>query len=209
MTLAAIARVVLIHLAAAISPGPSFVVAPRVGAAEGFRIAAALALGFGLGAVLWATAALAGVALLFELVPALFTAMKLQGAAFLIFIAVMMWRHANAPLAQPKTTTAPRTIRGAVRLGFLTLATNPKPAIFFGAVFVGLVPADTTLGWKLAIIAAVFANGTLWYLAVAPVFSLPRARIAYIIAKTWFDRSFGTLIALFGRNTVTIRKAMQ
>ena len=43
MSLAAFLSVVLIHLAAAISPGPSFVVALRVAAAEGFRVACALA----------------------------------------------------------------------------------------------------------------------------------------------------------------------
>ncbi|MEY1555665.1 LysE family translocator [Yoonia sp. R2331] len=203
MTLAAFLSVVLIHLAAAISPGPSFVVALRVAAAEGFRVAAALALGFGLGAILWATAAMAGIALLFELVPALFAAMKLVGAAFLIFIAVMMWRHANAPMAEPDSAASPRSAWGAVRFGFLTFATNPKPAIFFGAVFVGLVPAEASLAWKAAIIAAVFANETLWSLAVARVFSLPQARAAYVRAKTWIDRSFGTLIALFGLKIAT------
>ncbi|MEJ6398730.1 LysE family translocator [Yoonia sp. 208BN28-4] len=198
MTLTAFLAIVAIHLAAAISPGPSFVVALRVAAAEGFRVAAALALGFGLGAVLWAAAAMAGIALLFELVPALFTTMKLVGAAFLLFVAFMMWKHAKDPMEQPDPSVRPRSVWGAVRFGFLTFATNPKPAIFFGAVFVGLVPTDTPLIWKAAIIAAVFINETLWYLFVARIFSLPRARAWYVRAKTWIDRSFGTLIALFG-----------
>ncbi|WP_372805498.1 LysE family translocator, partial [Loktanella salsilacus] len=98
MTLAAFASIVLIHLAAAISPGPSFVVALRVAAAEGFRVAAALALGFGLGAVLWAGAAMAGLALVFSVLPALFLALKFVGAAFLIYLAVQMWRHAATPM---------------------------------------------------------------------------------------------------------------
>lgn len=203
MTLAAFFAIVAIHLAAAVSPGPSFVVALRVAASEGFGVAAALALGFGLGAVLWAVAAMAGIALLFELVPALLTTMKLVGAAFLIFIAFMMWQHAAAPLAEPDSSARPRSLLAAIRLGFLTFATNPKPAIFFGAVFVGLVPAQTPLIWKAAIIAAVFVNETLWYIFVARVFSLPRARAAYVRAKAWIDRSFGTLIALFGFKIAT------
>lgn len=198
MTLTAFLSVVLIHLAAAISPGPSFVVALRVAAAEGFGTAVALALGFGLGAVLWATAAMAGMAVLFELVPELFRALKLVGAGFLLFIAVMMWRHAATPLAPTEAGAAPRSAASAVRFGFLTFASNPKPAIFFGAVFVGLVPADAPLAWKAAIIGAVFLNETLWYVFVARVFSLRRARAAYVRAKTWVDRAFGALIAAFG-----------
>ena len=203
MSFAAFLSVVLIHLAAAISPGPSFVVSLRTAAAEGFAVASALALGFGLGAALWATAAMAGIALLFELVPVLFTTMKLVGAAFLIFVAVMMWRHAKEPMQLVDTASPPRSAASAIRFGFLTFATNPKPAIFFGAVFVGLVPAETPLAWKAAILLAVFVNETLWYVIVARVFSLPRARAAYVRSKAWIDRSFGTLIALFGLKIAT------
>ncbi len=198
MTLAAFLSVVMIHLAAAISPGPSFVVALRIAASEGFRVAAALSLGFGLGALLWATAAMAGLALVFELVPPLFVALKVIGAAFLIYLAVQMWRHASKPMPQVVAAAAPRSVVSAIRFGFLTFASNPKPAVFFGAVFVNLVPAATPLGWKAAILLAVFINETLWYVIVARVFSFPRPRAAYAHAKAWIDRSFGTLLALLG-----------
>ena len=198
MTWAVFASVVLIHLAAAISPGPSFVVSIRLAASEGFRVACGLALGFALGAALWATAAMAGLAVLFELVPALFTALKLIGGAFLLFIAFMMWRHASAPLETASDQVATRTVWGAVKFGFVTFATNPKPAIFFGAVFVGLVPADISMAWRIALIGAVFANEFLWYVCVARLFSLPKARAGYIRLKATLDRAFGTLIALFG-----------
>ncbi|SEM46428.1 Threonine/homoserine/homoserine lactone efflux protein [Loktanella fryxellensis] len=198
MTWAAFASVVLIHLAAAISPGPAFVVALRVAAAEGFRVAAALALGYGIGAMLWAGAALAGLALVFTLVPALFVALKIGGAAFLLWLAVRMWRHAADPLPQAVVTAAPRSVGQAVRLGVLTFASNPKTAVFFGAVFATLIPVDTPTGWKLAILLAVGLNETLWYLVVARVFSWPRPRAAYARAKTWIDRGFGTLLALLG-----------
>lgn len=195
MTWAAFLTVVAIHLAAAISPGPSFVVAVRVSAAEGFRTGAALALGFGLGALLWATAAMAGLALLFELVPALFLGLKLLGAAFLLWIALLLWRHAPDPLPEVAAGTPPRGALAAVSLGLLTFATNPKPAIFFGAIFVGLIPHDTPMAWRLAVLAAVFVNETLWYVVVARAFSLRRARDAYLGAKRWLDRAFGALLA--------------
>ncbi|MGY9046850.1 hypothetical protein P775_26445 [Puniceibacterium antarcticum] len=197
MTLTAFLTVVLIHLAAAISPGPSFVVAARTAASEGFATAAALALGFGLGAALWAAAAMAGLALLFQLVPALFAALKIIGGAFLIWIAIQMWRHARAPLPD-RSDLAPRSSLSAIRLGFLTFATNSKTAVFFGAVFVGLVPVDTSFAARAALLAVIFLNETLWYITVARLFSLTRARAAYIKAKAWIDRSFGLLIAGFG-----------
>lgn len=198
MTLALFWSIVAIHLAAAISPGPSFVVSLRVAARDGFAVATALAFGFGLGAVLWATAAMGGIAILFELVPVLFTGLKVVGGAFLMFVAFMMWRHAKEPIDMGEGNGQPRSMLSAFRFGFLTFATNPKPAIFFGAVFVGLVPPDASLGWKAAILLAVFLNETIWYIFVARVFSTNQARNLYSNAKAWIDRAFGTLIAAFG-----------
>ncbi|WP_319823558.1 LysE family translocator [Thalassovita sp.] len=198
MTLAAFLSIIAIHLAAAMSPGPSFVVAVRVAASDGFRPATGLAIGFGLGAALWAAAALGGLALLFQLVPGLFIALKLVGAAFLLWIGWQMWRHAAAPLPLNRGDAPPISFGAALRLGFLTFATNPKPAVFYGAVFAGLVPAGTSLPWLALIVATVCLNETLWYLFVARAFSLPRARSGYIRLKTWIDRLFGGVIALFG-----------
>ncbi len=198
MTLAAFLSIVVIHLVAAMSPGPSFVVAVRVAASDGFRSAAGLAIGFGLGAALWAAAALYGLALLFQLVPGLFLALKLVGAVFLLWIGWQMWRHASAPLPERSANAAPMGFARALRLGFLTFASNPKPAVFYGAVFAGLVPAGTSFPWLAAIVAIVCLNETLWYLFVARAFSLPRARRGYIRLKSLIDRCFGGVIALFG-----------
>lgn len=197
MTTAAFFTVVMIHIMAAISPGPAFVVSIKLAATEGFRAAAALALGFGLGAAIWAAAAMAGLALIFELVPQLFLALKILGAAFLIYIAFLMWRHARDPLPA-LDGAAPRSAGAAFRLGLVTFLTNPKSAVFFGAVFVGLVPVETPVLTRAVLLAVIFVNETLWYILVARLFSLPGPRAAYAKAKAWIDRCFGTLIAGFG-----------
>ncbi|WP_407493524.1 LysE family translocator [Pseudooceanicola sp. MF1-13] len=198
MTLTAFASVVLIHLVAAMSPGPSFVVCIRTAITQGFRTSVGLAVGFGLGAVLWATAAMAGLALLFELVPQLFTALKLVGGAFLCWIGFQMWRHAKEPLDMQASALNAMSIRRAIRYGFLTFAANPKTAVFFGAVFVGLVPQGTPLPVLALLVTVIFLNECLWYIVVARLFSLSHPRAIYIRAKTWIDRAFGTLLAVFG-----------
>jgi threonine/homoserine/homoserine lactone efflux protein len=197
VTPALFASVVFVHLLAAMSPGPSFVVCVKTAASEGLRTALALSVGFGIGAGLWAAGAMAGLALLFELIPPLFTALKVVGGLFLLYIAVAMWRHAREPLPE-LAETRPRSALAAFRFGFLTYATNPKPAIFFGAVFVGLVPVDTPLAARAALVAAITVNEFLWYALVSRVFSLPRARGAYARLKAGIDRAFGALIAGFG-----------
>ena len=198
MTLGAFVAVALVHLMAAISPGPSFVLSVRTAASEGFRVAAALAVGFGVGAALWAAAALLGLALLFEVAPMLFAALKLAGAAFLICLAVQMWRHARDPMPVVDPGAPPRGTLAAVRLGTFAMLANPKPAVFFGAVFVGLVPAEATAVERAIVIANIVWVEAAWYLLVARVFSLPRARAAYARAKTGLDRAMGGLIGALG-----------
>ncbi len=198
MTAAAFLGVALVHLMAAISPGPSFVLAVRTAAAEGLRVASALAVGFGLGAALWASAALLGLAVLFEAAPALLSAAKVAGGLFLVWLAWGLWRAAPGPMPAVDPAAPPRGTAAAVRLGFVSMLANPKPAIFFGAVFVGLVPAEASALDKGLILVNILWVEAAWYMVVARVFSLPRARRAYARAKTALDRAFGGALGALG-----------
>ena len=198
MTATAFATVALVHLLAAISPGPSFVLSVKTAAAEGFRPALGLAVGFGLGAAIWAVLALVGLSVLFELAPILFTALRVGGALFLIWIAVQMWRHAPDPMPRTAPGTPPRGMASAVRLGVLTMFANPKPAIFFGAVFLNVMPPDAAGLAKAIVVFNIFWVEAAWYVLVARAFSLPRARAAYARFKTWLDRSLGLALGALG-----------
>ncbi|WP_045389389.1 LysE family translocator [Falsirhodobacter sp. alg1] len=196
MTLAAFVAVVMVHLAAAISPGPAVLMAARTGALEGWRTGAILAVGLGLGAVFWAAAALFGLSVLFNSAPALLSVFKILGGAFLLHTAWKMWKHASDPLvldARP-----PRGAWSALRLGVATQLANPKPAIFFGAVFLGLVPPETPPPVFAALLLAVFVNEAVWNIFVTRVFSLDHPRRIYIRLKSTLDRVFGGLFALLG-----------
>ena len=87
MTLAAFLAVALLHLMAAVSPGPAVLMAARTGVTEGMRTGAFLAMGIGLGGVIWAAAALFGLNLVFTAAPALLWAFKIAGAGYLIWMA--------------------------------------------------------------------------------------------------------------------------
>lgn len=198
MTLAALLAVAGLHLLAAVSPGPAFLVLVRTAVSEGFRPAVGLSVGLGLGAVCWAFAALAGLAVLFAVAPALLTAFKVAGAGFLLWLAWKTIAHANDPLPGQDDARAPRTLFGAIRLGVVTQLANPKPAIFFGAVFIGLLPPDAGPALWALLLAIIFCNETLWYILVARLFSTGKARDLYQGFKRHIDRCFGGLIAALG-----------
>ena len=197
MTLAAFLGIYLVQLAAAISPGPAILMAARTGLSEGFARGAWLAVGIGTGATIWAAAALFGLSVLFKLAPTLLIVLKLGGAAYLLWIAFGMWRHAADPIAAGGPATQ-RTRFGLWRLGLATQLANPKPAIFFGTVFLTFVPPDAPAWAYPVILAIVFFNDSGCAMLVARLFSLEATRRRYLGLKTVFERVFGGLLALLG-----------
>ena len=198
MTLAAFIAVAVLHLMAAISPGPAVLMAARTGVTEGLRTGAFLAIGIGVGGVIWAAAALFGLALVFQAAPSLLWALKIIGGAYLIYMAWGMWRGADTPLDMNIASKTPRSAVSAFRLGLWTQLANPKPAVLFSAIFIGTVPPGTSLWVYAALLTVVFLNETIWNTLVARIFSFDRTRAGYISLKSLIDRSFGGLLALLG-----------
>ncbi|MDZ7713848.1 MAG: LysE family transporter [Rhodovibrio sp.] len=209
-TLAALVTLWFVHLLAVISPGPSLLVVARSAIAGSRAQGTRVAFGLGLGTLVWSLAALFGLSVLFALAPWLYTGMKIAGAAFLLYIAFMMWRHAREPIAIDGALAdtdggAPGLAKGplaAVRLGLLTQLANPKVAVFFGSIFVTLLPADPSPGVQAAVIAIVCVNEVGWYTAVAYAFGVAGLRRGYARAKVWIDRTCGGFLALLGLRLV-------
>ena len=105
-------------LGALISPGPAFLALVRSaltgGRAEGFTCA----LGLATGSLLWCVLAVLGLTAVFALVPWAYLALKLLGAAYLIWFAVTLWRHAAAAI--PRGVSRGSTADPAICLGHST-----------------------------------------------------------------------------------------
>ncbi|WP_295045602.1 LysE family translocator [uncultured Paracoccus sp.] len=198
MTLAGFLVFASLSLFAAVSPGPAVLMAARTGLSEGFRTGAFLAAGIGAGAVVWASAAMFGLNLVFAAAPVLLWALKILGGGYLIWMAVHLWRDASKPMETGQDRPVPRSAGSAFRLGLFTQLANPKPAVMFSAIFLGTVPAHTP-GWVYgALLLVVFLNETVWNTLVARIFSLDRTRARYISLKPVIDRLFGGVLAVLG-----------
>lgn len=197
MTATAFGAIALLSLMAAISPGPAVMLSARTGVSEGMRAGAFLAVGIGMGAAAWAAAAFFGLAIVFQLAPALLLTLKVVGCGYLLWTAWHLWRNADLPMADT-ARRAPRSGLSAFRLGLLTQLANPKTAVTFSAIFVGTVPPETPLAVKAALLGVVFVNETLWNSFVARIFSLERTRAGYLRLKGCLDRAFGGALALLG-----------
>lgn len=199
MSFAAFLGIYMISLAAAISPGPAVLLAARTSLREGFVRGAWLAVGIGLGACIWAVAAMFGLALLFKIAPTLLTVLKFAGAAYLLYLAWKMWRHSAEPMSMElPEDDASRTALGQVWRGIAAQLANPKPAVFFGTVFLTFLPPVVPFWAYGVILGIIFFNDTVWNVLVARIFSLDRTRAAYLGLKTLIDRTFGGLLGLMG-----------
>lgn len=197
----AVAFVVLagVNLMGAISPGPSFVVQARLSAAHSRRAGVFSAFGMGLGAVVWAALSMLGFAILMREAAELYTALRLAGGAYLVYLGVMLWRQAKVPLAEISVVPGGAVSGvGALRVGLFTALSNPKMAAFFASVYMTVLPPDPPLWFKIAACGAAFAVEMIWYTVVALAFSTGAARRAYGRFKVWIDRAAGGVIAALG-----------
>jgi threonine/homoserine/homoserine lactone efflux protein len=189
-TLALLLTVAAVTLAGAASPGPGFLALVRAAAARGRGAGLRTAAGLVSGSVVWACAALFGLGLLFELAPWLQTALRLAGAAYLAWLALSLWRGAARPPAE-----APEPARRPFRAALLLQLSNPKAAVFFGSVFVTVLPAQAPAALALAILATVPAVEFLWFSALALAFSTAPVRARYARLRGAIDRICGGLMA--------------
>jgi threonine/homoserine/homoserine lactone efflux protein len=142
-----------------LAPGPDIVLTIARGLSQG-RLAAMLsALGAGTGILLHAVAAAFGLALLIQTSATAFLAIKLAGAAYLI------WLGARAVLSRDLVSFAPtsrRSLRAIYLAGLMSNLLNPKIGLFVLAFLPQFVSADRgpvemqmmTYGAWLAVIAA-------------------------------------------------------
>jgi RhtB (resistance to homoserine/threonine) family protein len=184
----------VVQLLAVISPGPSFLITARTAVARSRLDGVKVALGLTAGTVIWSSAALLGLNAVFHAMPMLFMAMKVAGALFLLWIAWQIFRHAKDPIAMDG---ADATGNPFMR-GFLTQLANPKVVVFFGSIFIAMLPASVPLWMTLALIAIVSFNELWWYTVVALFFGSGPVRSFYLRAKAWIDRITGLFLGALG-----------
>ncbi|MEE4189715.1 MAG: LysE family transporter [Roseobacter sp.] len=194
LSLAQVLAFNLTLLAAMASPGPAFLLVLRNSIAQG-RIAGILTgLGLGLIAATWTGAALLGLAAVFEVVPWLYSAMKIGGALYLLYLAWGMWRGASEPL----DVTSRQAGHRAFLSGLIVNLSNPKSVLFAGAVIVVIFPAGLSATDSFLIVANHFLVEVAVYTGMAIGLSSAPARAAYLRLKQWADRIAAGIMGALG-----------
>jgi threonine/homoserine/homoserine lactone efflux protein len=165
-----------------IVPGPGVLFIVGRGLSHGRRAAIATAVGHAVGNYAVAACVALGLGTLLERSALLFTAVKLAGALYLIWLGIQAIRHRESLATAMTSVAAPRRGWRVLLDGFTVGVTNPKAYILFGALLpqfvdrgTGHVPAQMLL---LALVSVSFGviSDCAWGLAASG-------------ARAWFARS--------------------
>ena len=141
------------------TPGPDTALVTRHALLAGRRAASFTTLGIGAGSLIWALAAVLGIAALLEGSVVAFTVWKFAGAAYLGYLGLRsliasFWRNKQASVTTPAPQSTQPGDRVAFRQGLLNNLFNPKAgAIFATALPQFIRPGDPPLRLVLMMLA--------------------------------------------------------
>lgn len=168
--------------------------------AYGRRVGVASALGICTGCIVHTLAAAVGLSAILATSVTAFVAIKLAGAAYLIYLGV---RAMMAPSASIAPLQRRACIAGglAFRRGVLTNVLNPKVALFFLALLPQFIDSDSPnkIAAFLALGLTFVATGTAWCLFLAVAASHIRGYfVEHPAALGRISRTSGALFVLLG-----------
>ena len=183
----------------AISPGSGAVLSMSHGLAYGVRQASATIAGLQLGLLLILLIAGGGVGAVLIASEMAFTAVKVLGACYLIYLGYSQWRSVGNGVDVGYLQAKPLPWGQRVFAGFLTNATNPKGIVFMVAVLPQFLTPQRPLWVQLTVMALTcLVVDTVVMHAYAAGASALRRWMRSAQAMRWQNRIFGGVLMLVG-----------
>jgi threonine/homoserine/homoserine lactone efflux protein len=184
-----------------ITPGPDTAYVVGRSVQMGWRGGGAAAIGISAGCIAHVCAAAVGLSALLAASSLAFIAIKLLGAAYLLYIGVRMLLTRLDASGDTATPAAALSLRQVFWQGALTNALNPKVALFFLAFLPQFVAAEAP-SKALAFVAlgSIFiCTGTIWNLGMAAFAAGAAGRVRQSRrAVLWINRVLGGVFVALG-----------
>ncbi len=186
-------------LLGAMSPGPSLAVILAVtlqhGRSGGYRAA----LAHGVGVALYGLLTITSLALLITRSPALYLAIQLAGAAYLLYLGIALLRSRGGSI-EPGDAAAPA--QNPWLAGFLVAFLNPKLAVFMLALFSQLLQPDFGVTEKAIMVATVGITDACWYGLVTRIITQPGLFNRLQQRAAQIDKVFGVVLVVLALTVV-------
>jgi threonine/homoserine/homoserine lactone efflux protein len=206
LALPQLAAFLAVAVLVALAPGPDNLLVLSLGMARGRRAGVAFGLGCALGCLNHTLLAALGVSALIAASPAAFTALKVAGGLYLIWLGVQALRNARAvgaPPAAPADTPAKLFVKGLV-----ANAINPKVILFFLAFLPQFVDGRRGhLAWQIAQLGVLFTAMTVVIFGAIGWFA---GSVGERLARrpaigTWLDRVAGGIFVALGLRLLAVQ----
>jgi threonine/homoserine/homoserine lactone efflux protein len=187
-----------------VTPGADMALLTKLTLINGRRAAFQAGLGIITGLVVWATLSAAGLAALLNTSATAFTALKLVGGAYLVYLGLRtLWetRQRDAAVNAEPRTLGPRPVSGplAYRQGLLSNLLNPKVGVFYTTFLPQFVSADDPALPQLTLLALAHILMSLVWL---PCFIQMIVRAGELLRRPsirgWLDRATGAVLVALG-----------
>ena len=191
-----------------ISPGPAVFLAIYNGAVNGVKCVVVSALGNIIGLMLLSTLSITGLSAILLASATLFMAVKIIGACYLIYLGIKQIQSSNKDKkgSSYKLEQQQRSLLSYFKEGFVVAITNPKPIIFFAALFPQFLDTEQSLLAQFSIMTLIFmlfsfmSLSTYGYLAQRAKGFLSNSNNV-----KWFHRISGGLFVSMGISLFTVK----
>lgn len=126
----------------ALSPGPDNIFVLIQSISNGKKYGLAVVAGLMTGCLVHTTLLAFGVSAIIKNTPSIFSFIKMFGAAYLLYLAVMVYRGGDAISIGAETKNR-KSLGALYKQGFIMNVLNPKVTIFFLAFFPGFLFSDS------------------------------------------------------------------
>jgi len=180
-------------------PGPNHLTIITASVTSGRTAGLKAAMGIAAGALTWTLIAVSGIAVIFELVPPLYVALRLFGAGYLVYLGVTAFRAVrNGGMFNLESSTKSPATYAPFRTAYFVMMTNPKAVLFFGSILTAFIPPDSS-GWLMVIIAVqIGLLGALLNAFAALFFSSAAFMRTFQSASVWMSILFGVMFSALG-----------
>jgi len=184
-----------------ISPGVDTVLVLRNTARGGVKDGMLTNLGIGSGLFIHATVSALGISAILLQSAWAFTALKIAGAAYLIWLGINSLRGAvkGAGSLQVASVRGSCDPKRSLREGLLSNVLNPKPIVFYMAFLPQFIdPAGSVLSQSLFLAAIHFVISCSWQGALVLLVERARRMLAKPAVGSWLDGITGSAMVLLG-----------
>jgi threonine/homoserine/homoserine lactone efflux protein len=190
------------------SPGPDNLMVLGVGVSQGRRQGVAFGLGCAFGCLSHTLLAVVGVSALVAASPWAFTALKVGGGLYLLWLGLQALRSRGAAALQARPGLAAGTTAALFLRGVLANAINPKVVLFFLSFLPQFVVADRgSVGLQLAALGVVFTAQAAVLFGLLGFFagSVGQGLQRWPQAGMWLDRLAGVIFIGLGLRLIVAR----